>query len=152
MKKQDTGPDIPGPDEHAKHVDQGEMNDFREGQTNWEYLTAMTAEEAYRNALADEDSQPMTPAQLALMRRAPNPRAIRVRLGMTQTEFARHFQISVGALRDWEQGIHLPDSAATAYLRAIEQIPDAIMKALRGSREGEELAGTGRQVNARESP
>jgi putative transcriptional regulator len=89
----------------------------------------MTDEEAYRNALADQDSQPMTPTQLARMRRAPNPRTIRERLKMTQLEFARVFQISVGALRDWEQGLHLPDSASTAYLRVIEQIPEAVVQA-----------------------
>jgi putative transcriptional regulator len=103
------------------------MSDLPEGQTDWEYLVGMTGEQAHRNALADADSQPMTSAQLARMRRAPNPRAIRDRLEMTQQEFARQFQISVGTLRDWEQGLHLPDSAATAYLRVIEQIPTAVM-------------------------
>jgi putative transcriptional regulator len=96
----------------------------------------MTDEEAYRNALADEESRPMTAAQLARLRRAPNPRTIRERLKMTQMEFAREFQISVGTLRDWEQGLHLPDSAATAYLRVIEQIPEAVVQALHRSVPG----------------
>jgi putative transcriptional regulator len=90
----------------------------------------MTDEEAYQNALADEDSQPMTPQQLARMRRAPNPRTIRDRLGWTQKEFARQFQIAVGTLRDWEQGIHVPDSTATAFLRVIERDPGAVLRAL----------------------
>jgi putative transcriptional regulator len=64
------------------------------------------------------------------MRRAPNPRAIRQRLGMTQKQFARQFQISVGTLRDWEQGLHLPDSTATAFLRVIERDPEAVLRAL----------------------
>jgi putative transcriptional regulator len=132
MKKQDIGRDIHSPDEPVDCTAQGRMNE-REDQTDWEYLATMTEAEAYRNALADADSQPMTPVQLAQMRRAPNPRVIRDRLRMTQTEFARTFQISVGTLRDWEQGLHLPDSAGTAYLRVIEQIPTAVMQALHRS-------------------
>lgn len=136
MKKQGTGPDFPGPDSQEDRPLLGERGGVPEGQTDWEYLASMTDEEAYRHARADEDSQPMTPAQLARMRRAPNPRAIRERLKMTQMEFAREFQISVGTLRDWEQGLHLPDSAGTAYLRVIEQAPNAVMQALRGSVPG----------------
>jgi putative transcriptional regulator len=83
----------------------------------------------------------MTPERLARMRRAPNPRAIRERLKMTRREFARQFQISIDTLRDWEQGLHLPDSAAIAYLRVIEQIPDAVMQALRASVPGQGAAG-----------
>ena len=77
----------------------------------------MSDEEALRNALADPDSQPLPPEQLARMRRAPDPLAIRQRLGLTQEAFARRYQIAVGTLRDWEQGVHLPDSASTASLR-----------------------------------
>ncbi len=107
--------------------------DLLEGETDWARILAMTDEEAYQNALADEDSQPMTPHQLARMRRAPNPRAIRDRLGLTQKEFARQFQIAVGTLRDWEQGLHVPDSTATAFLRVIERDPAAVLRALHPS-------------------
>jgi putative transcriptional regulator len=34
-------------------------------------------------------------------------------------------------LRDWEQGVHLPDSTAKAYLRVIERNPKAVLEALR---------------------
>jgi putative transcriptional regulator len=114
-----SAPDIPG--------------ELRDGGTDWARILAMTDEEAYRNALADEDSQPMTPQQLARMRRAPNPKAIRDSLGLTQKEFARQFQIAVGTLRDWEQGLHVPDSTATAYLRVIEREPEAVLRALHPS-------------------
>jgi putative transcriptional regulator len=105
----------------------------------------MTDDEAYRNALADEDSQPMTPAQLARMRRAPNPRAIRRQLGMTQEQFARRFQIALGTLRDWEQGLHLPDSTAKAYLRVIEKAPDLVALLIRT--DDAAIARTRYQVN-----
>ena len=46
---------------------------------------------------------------------------------------ARRFQIAIGTLRDWEQGVHVPDSAATAYLRVIAQDPDGVARALAAS-------------------
>lgn len=68
------------------------------------------------------------------MRRVPNPQEIREALGLTQREFARQFEIALGTLRDWEQGARRPDSAAKAYLRVIEQDPEAVREALRRSR------------------
>ena len=64
------------------------------------------------------------------MRRVPNPQEIREALGLTQRQFARQFEIALGTLRDWEQGVRLPDSAARAYLRVIQQNPAAVLKAL----------------------
>ena len=60
--------------------------------------------------------------------------SIREALGLTQREFARKFEIALGTLRDWEQGARRPDSAAKAYLRVIQQDPDAVLKALDRSR------------------
>jgi putative transcriptional regulator len=101
--------------------------------TDWVRVLAMSDEEALRNALSDPESLPLPPDQLARMRRAPNPRVICRRLGFTQDEFARRFQIAVGTLRDWEQGVHVPDSAATAYLRVIAQDPEGVARALAAS-------------------
>jgi putative transcriptional regulator len=73
----------------------------------------------------------MSAAQLERMRRVPNPRQIRQQLGnITQERFARLFQIPVGTLRDWEQGVHNPDSPAKALLRTIEADPVAVTRAL----------------------
>jgi putative transcriptional regulator len=94
-------------------------------------LQAMTEEELHQNALTDPDNPPLTDDQLARMRRVPNPQEIRQRLGLSQREFARQFQIALGTLRDWEQGARRPDSAAKAYLRVIEKDPDAVRNALR---------------------
>jgi putative transcriptional regulator len=99
-------------------------------QTDWARIEAMTEEEAYQNALADEDNPPLTNEQLARLRRVPNPQEIRERLGLTQREFARQFQIALGTLRDWEQGASRPDSAAKAYLRVIDRNPVAVRSAL----------------------
>lgn len=102
------------------------------GHTNWARLETMTPEAALQNALDDPDSQPLPPELRAKLRRVPNPRAIRASIGLTQEAFARRFQIALGTLRDWEQGVRMLDSTAKAYLRVIEANPDAVVAALNG--------------------
>lgn len=102
--------------------------------TDWARLEAMTGEEALQNALNDPDSQPLTPEQRSRLRRVADPKRIRLGLDLTQEQFARRFEIALGTLRDWEQGVRMPDSTAKAYLRVIEADPDAIVEALSRSR------------------
>jgi putative transcriptional regulator len=111
------------------------------GGTDWTRLKAMTTEEALRNALNDPDSQPLTPELRARLRHVPNPQKIRAMLGLTQEEFSRRFEIALGTLRDWEQGVRIPDSTAKAYLRVIEQSPDAVVDALSRSYRSKAPAG-----------
>jgi putative transcriptional regulator len=135
---------------HARHGDERqsgntlheEANALAETQTDWARLEAMTDEEALQNALDDPDSQPLTPELRSRLRRVPNPKAIRLAMGLSQEAFARRFEIAVGTLRDWEQGAHIPDSAipdsaAKAYLRVIEADPDAVVQALARGRRGQ---------------
>jgi putative transcriptional regulator len=98
--------------------------------TDWARLQAMTEEEIEANALSDHDNTPLTAEELARMRRVPDPRRIRERLKLTQEQFAEKFEIPLGTLRDWEQGVSLPDRAARTLLRVIEQDPDAVINAL----------------------
>jgi transcriptional regulator with XRE-family HTH domain len=55
------------------------------------------------------------------MRRISPVKALRQRLGMTQTELAEAFRIPVSTLRDWEQHRSTPDAPARALLRAIDR-------------------------------
>ena len=57
-------------------------------------------------------------------------KAIRKRLGMTQTSFAARFGISLGALRDWEQNRRQPEGPARVLLTVIESEPEAVERAL----------------------
>lgn len=98
--------------------------------SDWARVDAMTDEEAYQNALDDPDNPPLTDERLATMRRIPNLPRLRLRLGLTQEEFARQFQIRLATLRDWEERNLHPDTTAIAYLRVIERIPDAVQQAL----------------------
>jgi len=60
----------------------------------------------------------------------PDPRAIRRRLGLTQEQFAARFGVALGALRDWEQGVHAPDRTARTLPRVIDQNPEAVARVL----------------------
>jgi putative transcriptional regulator len=90
----------------------------------------MTDAEAMKAALSDRDAQPLTPADTKRMKRVPQVKVIRQALGMSQEEFAEHFGIPVGTLRDWEQGRAEPDQAARSYLKVIARQPDVVRKAL----------------------
>ncbi|MCL1928510.1 MAG: type II toxin-antitoxin system MqsA family antitoxin [Treponema sp.] len=57
-------------------------------------------------------------------------KAIREKMGLSQSSFANRFGLSVYALRNWEQGKRQPDPAARAYLKVIEKVPDVVAKVL----------------------
>lgn len=63
----------------------------------------------------------MTPAQI---------QRLRERLGMSQREFAAAFDLSVGNVRNWEQGIRVPTGAARTLLRIVDKEPKAALRAL----------------------
>jgi len=62
---------------------------------------------------------------------APDVRAIRRGLRMSQHEFADAFRIPLATIKNWEQGRRAPDAPAAAYLQAIARQPNAIREALR---------------------
>lgn len=57
-------------------------------------------------------------------------KAIRGRLGLSQTEFALRFGFSAAAVRDWEQRRRKPEAAARVLLKVIDKEPKAVMRAL----------------------
>ncbi len=90
----------------------------------------MTDAEIHAAALADPDAQPLTPEQMATMKRTPRVRVIRRALGLTQEEFSRRYRIPLGTLRDWEQGRTEPDQPTRAYLKVIARDPEGVDRAL----------------------
>lgn len=101
-----------------------------EDRTDWGRIDAMTEAEIAANAAADPDNPPLTADDLARMRRNPDAKAIRLRLHLSQEQFAARFHVPLGTLRDWEQGRSLPDTTARTLLRVIERDPDAVARAL----------------------
>lgn len=57
-------------------------------------------------------------------------REIRESTGLSQEKFAGLFHISVGTLRNWEQGRRRPDGPAAALLIAIKNDPAHVVAAL----------------------
>ena len=57
---------------------------------------------------------------------SPDPRSIRTKLHMTQTEFADLLGVPAGTLRNWEQGRRGIDPAAVTLLRIAERSPDLL--------------------------
>ena len=69
---------------------------------------------------------------------APPPRygAARVRrvregLGLSQPVFAKALNVSVAAVRGWEQGARAPDGASRRLLDLAERHPDTILSLVR---------------------
>jgi putative transcriptional regulator len=99
--------------------------------TDWQAFDAMSEEERHQAALSDPNCPPLTDEQLVRARRMPTVRVLRLRLNMTQEEFAAKFHLPLGTIRDWEQGAHRPDKAAQVLLKVIEKDPDAVARALK---------------------
>lgn len=56
--------------------------------------------------------------------------ALRHKLGLSQTEFAAKFCISLGTLRHWERGDRKPHGPALALLHVVAKEPEAVFRAL----------------------
>ena len=57
-------------------------------------------------------------------------KAIRFDIGMTQTQFASSFGISLGTLRHWERGGRKPRGPALVLLNVVAKEPEAVLRAL----------------------
>ena len=55
---------------------------------------------------------------------------IREKLGLTQSDFAEMLCVSLGTLRNWEQGRTYPEGAAIALLRVADIKPEAVLQVL----------------------
>jgi putative transcriptional regulator len=94
---------------------------------DWTRIEGMSDADIARQVAADPDAAPiMTEAQIL----AARVKAVRARLALSQTEFARRFGLSVGTVRDWEHGRRMPEGAARVLLRVIEREPDAVARAV----------------------
>jgi putative transcriptional regulator len=60
----------------------------------------------------------------------PNVAKIRIESGLSQTEFAKSIGVSVGTLRNWEQGRRRPQGPARVLLALIDKQPDIVQKSL----------------------
>jgi putative transcriptional regulator len=63
---------------------------------------------------------------------APDVRAIRRKLRLSQAQFAKRFGFNVRTLQEWEQGRALPDRPARILLRVIARSPKTVARAVAG--------------------
>lgn len=57
-------------------------------------------------------------------------KAIRIKLKLTQEEFAARYGFTVGAVRDWEQDRRRPEASARILLKIVEKRPDIVADVL----------------------
>jgi putative transcriptional regulator len=60
-------------------------------------------------------------------------RALREKLGLSQSDFAALFGFNVRSVQDWEQGRRKPEIPIRAYLAVIQRDPEAVIRALRAA-------------------
>lgn len=60
----------------------------------------------------------------------PDVKAVRERLGLSQSEFARLMRVSVKTLQNWEQRRRHPTGPAAALLKIVSTAPEAAIRAL----------------------
>lgn len=61
---------------------------------------------------------------------APDAKAIRAKVGLSQSEFAQLIGVKIATLRNWEQHRRTPTGPAAALLTIVEKEPDAALRAL----------------------
>jgi len=80
------------------------------------------------DAARDTSRVPKTKWRLVLP--MPDVHAIRIKLGMTQEDFAVAFGVSAATIRNWEQGRREAHGPARVLLTIIEHEPQAVLRAL----------------------
>jgi len=60
---------------------------------------------------------------------------VRAKLGLSQDEFAAAFGVSIGTVRNWEQGRRRPEGPARVLLRVIDKAPKTVLGALDSLRD-----------------
>lgn len=92
-------------------------------------------DEAFRELLtsvrqAGEIRRGVRRASRTTVFRPTDVQEVRAKLGVSQSEFALMIGVSVGTLRNWEQGRRTPDGPALALLRVAARNPKAVVQAL----------------------
>jgi putative transcriptional regulator len=96
------------------------------GQTDWAALHAMTDDETEAAAQADPDNQPSDKP----MHKMARVKRVRMKLRLSQDEFAARYHVPLSQLKTWERHEATPDPVAQAFIEAIAGEPDAVARAL----------------------
>jgi putative transcriptional regulator len=61
---------------------------------------------------------------------APDAKAVREQIGLSQSDFARLMRVSVKTLQNWEQHRRNPTGPAAALLKIVSTAPDLALRSL----------------------
>jgi putative transcriptional regulator len=92
------------------------------GRIDPERVDATTEADIARQAAADEADAMQDVARFV--------RRVRLRLGLSQAEFAERINVPLDTIRNWEQGKRRPTGAAKALLKVLDKAPEAALAAL----------------------
>src|SRR6266446_3887642 len=84
-----------------------------------------------KEAIAWADGEPVRVRVTTVRVPTTNVRALRRKLGLSQSEFAAKFGFQAATLKNWEQGRTRPDGPARILLAVIARHPDAVEDTLR---------------------
>jgi putative transcriptional regulator len=76
---------------------------------------------------------------------------LRMRLGLSQEDFADAFGVSVGTIRGWEQRRREPEGPARVLLTVIDREPEAVLRALDVPRRSPKVATRTRSAARRKT-
>ena len=104
---------------------------------DWRAVARTSDREIDAQIAGDLDTAPIfTDWELAHARRvlpSPTPkdvRGLRTRLGLSQSQFASRFGLSIETLRNYEQGSRRPNGPARVLFEVIATEPDAVTRAV----------------------
>lgn len=104
------------------------------GRVDWERLDQTTDEDIDRMIAQDPDTVPDLSRdrdwRKVITPQLPDVRAIRRKLRLSQSQFAKRFGFSVRTIQEWEQGRALPDRPARILLRVIAKSPKTVARAV----------------------
>jgi putative transcriptional regulator len=82
-----------------------------------------TTEEDIARQIAEDDEEARQDA-IAYVR------GVRLKLGLSQAQFADHLKVSITTIRNWEQGKRFPSGAVRTLYRILDRAPEASLAAL----------------------
>jgi len=104
------------------------------GRVDWQRLDQTTDEDIDRMIAQDPDTAPDLSRdrdwRKVITPQLPDVRAIRRKLRLSQSQFAKRFGFSVRTIQEWEQGRALPDRPARILLRVIAKSPKTVARAV----------------------
>lgn len=81
-----------------------------------------------------KEAKAISRGEMAASRRtridAPDVKAVREQIGLSQSEFAQLMHVSIKTLQNWEQHRRTPTGPAAALLKIVTTAPDVALKTL----------------------